>query len=132
MSTKQVKRNMDDIRKRRLDPLLGKVIHFLLLGGPLLNIHRILESLPLVIQVFLIVLLGTLILRILLRFPRWNDEMLYLKQFVGAVAFLIGVVLLENFCTWYVASPFFGRIQSIATSCTSIRESVFVRPTQVF
>lgn len=101
-SSIQTKRNLGPIRRSRFDPLVGKVIHLLLLGGPLLNIHGILESLPSFIQLSLVTFLGLSLLRILVRFARWNDELAYLKQFVRAVVFLIGVVLLENFCTWCV------------------------------
>lgn len=102
VSSRQTKRNPGPNRASRFNPLVGKVIHLLLLGGPLLNIHAILEALPSFIQLSLIVFLGVSLLRILVRFARWNDEMVYLRQFVRAVVFLIGVVLLENFCTWYV------------------------------
>jgi hypothetical protein len=102
VSTMNSKRNSGPNRKSRFHPLVGKVIHLLLLGGPLLNIHGILESLPSVMQLVLIAFLGISLLRILVRFARWNDEMVYLRQFVRAVVFLLAVVLLENFCTWYV------------------------------
>jgi hypothetical protein len=36
----------------------------------------------------------------LLTFPRWRDELAHAPRFAGAVAFLLGVVVLENFCTW--------------------------------
>ena len=102
MSTIQSKRDSGPNRKSRFSPLLGKVIHLLLLGGPLFNIHGILNSMPSIIQICLITFLGVFLLRVLVRFARWNDEMVYLRQFVRAVTFLILVVLLENFCTWYV------------------------------
>lgn len=36
----------------------------------------------------------------LLTFPRWRDELAHAPRFAGAVAFLLGVVVVENFCTW--------------------------------
>jgi hypothetical protein len=85
----------------RFKPALGKAIYALLLGGPILNLHAILESLPSFIQLTLIGILTVFIFRILVRFKRWNDEIVHLKKFVRAVVTLIAVVLLENFCTWY-------------------------------
>ncbi len=99
-----MKYHRDVPKQSRFSPHLGKVVNALLIGGPILNVHTLLHALPSFIQLSLIVLLGIGLLRILIRFKRWNDEMLHLSKFVRATLTLVAVVLLENFCTWYVIS----------------------------
>lgn len=86
---------------KRFSPILGRVIQGLLIGGPVLHVHQILEYLPSIIQLCLILLLSTFLLRLLLSFRRWNDELQHVGKFIRATVSLIAVVLLENFCTWY-------------------------------
>lgn len=40
------------------------------------------------------------VIQLLVRFKRWNDELVYFPRFVRSVVFLVAVVLVENFCTW--------------------------------
>lgn len=97
-----MKYHRDIPKQSRFSPHLGKVVYALLIGGPVLNVHSLLHALPSFIQLALIALLGIGLLRILIRFKRWNDEMIHLNKFVRATLTLVAVVLLENFCTWYV------------------------------
>ena len=86
----------------RLGPNLGNVIIFLLFGGPLLNLHSLLAALPSAVQILLTLAVLTYLVKKLLAFPRWNDELQHVTKFIKAVAVLIFVILVENFCTWYV------------------------------
>jgi len=95
-----MKYRRDIPKQSRFSPNLGKVVYALLIGGPVLNVHSLLDALPSFIQLALIALLGIGLLRILIRFKRWNDEMIHLNKFVRATLTLVAVVLLENFCTW--------------------------------
>lgn len=84
----------------RLRPELGHAINVLLIAGPLLNIHGILSLLPSLIQLIIIVALGLYIVKKLLTFRRWNDELKHVLTFVKSVLVLLLVVIIENFCTW--------------------------------
>lgn len=58
--------------------------------------------LPTLVQILVIIYISIILVRKLLAFRRWNDELRYVGTFVKAVATLIAVVVLENFCTWWV------------------------------
>jgi len=58
---------------------------------------------PFVRQLPLPLLLGlgcVPVIQLLVRFKRWNDELVYFPRFLRSVVFLVAVVLVENFCTW--------------------------------
>lgn len=84
----------------RVKPGLGRLINFLLLAGPILNIHGHLSSLPSFLQALLVALVGAYIVKRLITFTRWSDELQHVGKFVKAVALLLIVVFIENFCTW--------------------------------
>jgi hypothetical protein len=84
----------------RLGQGLEKLIFALLIGGPLLRIHDALHALPSPIQAALLLAIGAYLVHKLLTFPRWNDEMQHVGKFVRALAALLTVLLIENFCTW--------------------------------
>lgn len=88
--------------QHRLGAGLGKIIVALLLGGPLFNVHGLLQSVPEIIQILFIFAIGAYIVRSLLCFKRWNDELQHVGKFVKATLLLLAVVIVENFCTWYV------------------------------
>ena len=85
----------------RLGRPLGRFLNFLLLGGPLLNIHGILSALPSFLQLCLGLALGGYLVKKLVTFHRWNDELQHVGKFVKSVIALLVVVIVENFCTWY-------------------------------
>ena len=79
----------------RILPGLGLVLSGLLVLTPVMT--------PFVRQIPLPILLGIAcvpVLQLLVRFTRWNDELVYFTKFLRSVLFLIAVVLLENFATW--------------------------------
>lgn len=82
-------------QRGRVKPGLGLFLSFVLLSTPVLT--------PLIRQVPLPILLGLgclPILQLLVRFKRWNDELVHFAGFLRSVVFLITIVVLENFCTW--------------------------------
>lgn len=84
----------------RLGSGLGKLVVFLLICGPLLNVHGILRALPTPFQLILFASAGVYIIKRLLDFKRWNDELAHVRKFIAAFFLLLSVVIVENFCTW--------------------------------
>ena len=84
----------------RLGSGLGKLVVCLLICGPLLNVHGILGALPTPFQLMLFASAGVYIIKRLLEFKRWNDELAHVRKFIAAFFLLLSVVIVENFCTW--------------------------------
>lgn len=84
-----------------MKPGLGRLVKALLIFGPLLNIHHLLAALPSLIQLLLIISCTIYLIKLMLTFPRWSDELKHVGKFVRAVALLLVVVIIENFCTWW-------------------------------
>ena len=84
----------------RLGSGLGKVAVFLLICGPLLNVHETLGAIPTALQLTILTSAALYIIKKLLEFKRWNDELAHVKKFITAFFLLLSVVIVENFCTW--------------------------------
>lgn len=84
----------------RLGRGFGRVVTALLIGGPLFNVHAALGALPSPVQAALLLALGAYLVHKMLTFTRWNDEMQHVGKFIRALAALLAVVAVENFCTW--------------------------------
>lgn len=81
---------------------LAKVAWVALLIAPILDMHAGLHALPRLLQGGLAVSCGAFFIAKMIRFPRWNDELANIKKFLRAIAALLAVVVVENFCTWCV------------------------------
>jgi hypothetical protein len=72
----------------------------ILLVAPLINLHSILGSTPSILQAAIVLGIGIYFVKKMLTFPRWNDELQYVGQFVKAVICLLIIIVVENFLTW--------------------------------
>ena len=88
--------------ENRLGKHLSWAVVSILIAGPLLNLHALLAALPTFLQLSLLVAGTVYLVHKLLTFPRWNDELQYVGPFVRAVVVLLIIIVVENFCTWYV------------------------------
>lgn len=107
-----MKHDTNQIQKR-LKSRLQWVIAGLLVLGPILDLQKIAKDLPIVVQTAFLVTLSVLLLRKMMQFRRWNDELAHIKKFVKALCFLLLVVVAENFATW-------------ATSATDMHKHLYV------
>jgi uncharacterized membrane protein YphA (DoxX/SURF4 family) len=86
--------------KGRLGSALAWVVYAGLLLGPILDVHGLAQRLPSAIQLLFILTAAVYLIRKLLTFKRWNDELQHVRKFGLAVGGLLLVVVAENFATW--------------------------------
>jgi hypothetical protein len=91
---------MNTANQSRMGKQLSAYLVIILLVAPLLDLHSFLRAIPALLQAGIVLAIGIYLVKKLLTFPRWNDELQYVAQFVKAVIYLLLIIVVENFLTW--------------------------------